>query len=241
LEENSMKRFLVAALALVPTLAHAHGTMTAWFGGQTVETPEGARIEFIVRDGAVKAWVRDHDDKALAASGKVTLLIAGKKAEADFKPDGNTLVATAPVTPADKLTAVLALSVAGKPVSARFAQDALSQPTLDAKAEDGRQAFQAVCATCHGTQLRGTDNAPPLLHPAYGPKSGHGDDTVLAAIQNGAKSHMWKFGDMPKPQGVKPGQESAILAYIRAMQAANGLGAAPAAAAPAMDHSHHHH
>jgi len=45
---------------------------------------------------------------------------------------------------------------------------------------------------------------------------------------------------MPKPEGLKPGQDQDVLAYIRAMQAANGLGSAPAAAAdPHAGHGHH--
>ncbi len=250
-----MKTFAAIAVAFTLCVAAppalAHGTTTAWYGGQIAEIAEGWRIEFAVRDGAIRAWVRDHDEKAVAATGKVTLLVGGKKIDAAFKADGDSLVAEAAVKSADKVAAILALTIGGKTVSARFSQEAVVVPKLSAQALAGKQVFDEICAICHGTALRGSDTAPPLLHPFYTPGSGHGDDVVLAAATKGAQSHMWKFGDMPKPEGLKPGQEKDILVYIRAMQAANGLtgtSSAPAAATAEhggmpMDHSGHmsHH
>ncbi|WP_161539588.1 efflux RND transporter permease subunit [Paramagnetospirillum kuznetsovii] len=245
-EKKTMKTVAAAALAVVllgsapPALAH--GAMSAWYGGQYLETAESIRIEFLVRDGGIRVWVRDHDDKTIVASGKATLLVGGKTVEAVFAPDGGSLFAPAPVQAADKVSAVLSLTVKGKTVMARFGQDAVATPGLSPKAQAGKQAFEQVCATCHGIALRGSDRAPPLLHPSYGANSGHGDETIVAAVNTGAKSHMWKFGDMPKPEGLKAGQDQELVAYIRAMQAANGMGgAAPAPAANAADHAHHHH
>jgi mono/diheme cytochrome c family protein len=148
------------------------------------------------------------------------------------------LTGTAAVTSADKVAAILSLSINGKPVSARFAQEALTAPKLSTQASAGKAVFEQVCASCHGQSLRGSDVAPPLLHPFYVPGSGHGDDIILSAATKGAKAHHWKFGDMPKPEGLKPGQEKDVLAYIRAMQAANGLGGS-AAMPTSMDHSGH--
>ncbi|OAN55965.1 hypothetical protein A6A04_10405 [Paramagnetospirillum marisnigri] len=240
-----MKTVPALALALLligtATPSLAHGTAAAWYGGQTTETAEGWRVEFAIRDGGVRAWVRDHDDKPVAASGKVVLLVGGKKVEAALKADGEALSADIAVNAADKVTAILSLSVGGKPSSARFAQEAVTIPALNPQAAAGKQTFDRVCATCHGPALRGSDAAPPLLHPLYAPGSGHGDDVVLAAIRTGAKSHMWKFGDMPKPEGVKSGQETDILAYIRSIQAANGLGNAPAITDPAAPRPHAGH
>lgn len=229
------------AFTLAGTAASlAHGAMSAWYGGQITELADESRVEFAVRDGGIRVWVRDHSDQPLAASGKATLLVGGKKLDVSLKADGQGLSGDAPVTPADKVAAILSLSVNGKPASARFGQEAVATPALSAQAQAGKQAFEQVCAACHGVALRGSDHAPPLLHPFYVPGSGHGDDTILAAATGGAKSHMWKFGDMPKPEGLKPGQEKDVLAYIRAMQAANGLGGGAAAAAPMpMDHAGH--
>lgn len=237
-----MKTLVAALVALTfagaAAPALADGALVAAYGGQITETPGGVRVEFAVRDGSVRAWVRDHGNKPVAAIGKATLLVGGKKLEVPLKAEGAALTADAPVASADKVQAILSLTVDGKPVSARFAQEALVVPTLAAQAQTGKQAFEQVCATCHGPSLRGSDAAPPLLHPFYGPNSGHGDDAILNAVTKGAKSHHWKFGDMPKPEGLKPGQEKDVLAYIRAMQAANGIGAMPASM-PGMDHGGH--
>ncbi|OJX83305.1 cytochrome c [Magnetospirillum sp. 64-120] len=245
---KTLAAIAVAAAILGTSLpAAADGVLTANYGGQITETADGWRIEFAVRDGGIRAWVRDHGDKPVAASGKATLLVGGKKLDVPLKADGETLTADTAVTTADKVAAILSLSVNGKPVSARFGQDALVVPPLSAQAVAGKAVFDQVCATCHGTALRGSDTAPPLLHKFYEPGSGHGDDVILAAATNGAKSHMWKFGDMPKPEGLKPGQEKDILAYIRAMQAANGFAGNAAMPMPMpmdhgsmpMDHSGH--
>ncbi|MBI5163905.1 MAG: cytochrome c [Magnetospirillum sp.] len=230
-----MFKTLTTLLLLSSTAAWAHdGAAAGQFGGQVAAAGDW-HVEFAVRDGGVRVWVRDHGDKPVAATGKVTLLAGGQKLDVALKSDGEALVAdAAALQSAAKVTAVLALTVAGKPVSARFAQEAVVKPALSPSAQAGAKVFGEICFACHGTALRGSDAGPPLLHPYYAPGAGHGDEVVLAAIANGAASHHWKFGDMPKPEGIKPGQDKDLLAYIRAMQAANGLGAA----AP-MDHSAH--
>jgi cytochrome c5 len=240
-----MKKTLSLALVTLGVLAsaaqaHDGAAMQAGFGGQMAAAGD-LHVEFIVRDGALRAWVRDHDDKAVAATGKATLLVGGKKIDVSFAPGpkGDGLTAPAPVAADAKLTAVLALTAAGKPLTVRFAQEAVTVPPLSAQAAAGGKVWGEVCSTCHGKALRGTEQGPPLLHPMYGPESGHGDDTILTAATQGTKGHMWKFGDMPKPEGVKPGQEKDLVAFIRAMQAANGL-AAPTAPASANPHAGHH-
>ncbi len=210
------------ALAIVPlTPPVADG---AWYGGQFSETPEGIRIEIAVRDGAVRAWVRDAADKPLPASGIATMRIGGKTVEARLDSDGDAITAQAPVASSDRLAVILRLQAGGKAVAARFAQEALVKPALSPETEAGKAAFERVCAQCHGATLRGSDKGPPLLHRLYAPGSGHGDSAILAAMANGALAHMWKFGEMPKPEGLAVGEDRRVLAYIRAMQTANGLG-----------------
>jgi mono/diheme cytochrome c family protein len=242
LEKKIMKTFaafvVTAALLGGALPVAADGVPTANYGGQMTETADGWRIEFAVRDGGIRAWVRDHGGKPVAATGKASLLAGGTKLDVPLKADGEMLTGTAAVTSADKVAAILSLSINGKPVSARFAQEALTAPKLSTQASAGKAVFEQVCASCHGQSLRGSDVAPPLLHPFYVPGSGHGDDIILSAATKGAKAHHWKFGDMPKPEGLKPGQEKDVLAYIRAMQAANGLGGS-AAMPTSMDHSGH--
>ena len=235
-------KMMVAILALTGALtsppALAHGEMAAAYGGQIAETADGWRIEFAVRDGGVRVWVRDHANAPVAATGKAALLANGRKTEVTLAGGGDGLVADAPVLAGDKVTAILSLTVAGRPVSHRFTQEAVAAPKLAPQALAGKQVFDQVCATCHGTALRGSDAGPPLVHPFYATGSGHGDDVILAAATSGAKAHHWKFGDMPKPDGVPPGREKDLLAYIRAMQAANGLGGAMPSA-PAGGHAGH--
>lgn len=236
--EKTMKilpALLVLGLSSVTAAAHAQGGMQPAFGGQTAMSGD-VHVEFAVRDGGVRAWVRDHADKPVAATGKATLLVAGTKLDVPLQPTGDGLSGDAPVRAADKVTAVLSLTANGKPVSARFAQDAVVVPPLPPQAQAGGAVFATACAACHGTALRGSDAGPPLLHPYYAAGGGHGDDVVLNAITKGAPSHHWKFGDMPRPDGVPAGREKDVLAFIRAMQAANGIDA-PAAAT---GHGGHH-
>lgn len=237
-----MKTIAAFTLALLVSgatnSALAHGEMAAWYGGQITETASENRIEFAVRDGGIRVWVRDHSDKPVAASGKAVLLVGSRKLDVPLKAEGDMLSGDVGVNSAAKLAAILSLSVNGKAVSARFSQEAVVIPQLSAPANAGKQAFEQVCAACHGVALRGSDTGPSLLHPFYAPGSGHGDDIITSAVINGAKAHHWKFGDMPKPEGIKPGQEKELLAYIRAMQAANGFPEAPSSPIP-MDHSKH--
>jgi hypothetical protein len=213
---------LVAVLAASPAWAQSHGAMLPLYGGQ-IGLSGDLHVEFAIRDGGLRTWVRDHADMPVAASGKATVLVNGARHEAVFASDGAALTAPAPVTSADKVTAVLSLTVQGRPLSARFAQEALVRPVLTGPALAGQAVFERVCASCHGVSLRGTDQGPPLLHAWYAPGAGHDDAQVLQVLRNGAKGHMWKFGDMPKPEGLKPGEDKPALAYVRAMQAANGI------------------
>lgn len=231
-------RLSLLALMMAAPPVLAHGTLAAFFGGQIAEGGEW-RTEFAVRDGGIRVWVRDGHDRPVKAAGTATLFLDGRKVEVALTPWADGLAAEAPVKAGDKLAAVLGLSVGGKPLSVRFMQAGTTAPAaLSPQAEAGRKVFEAACAACHGQALRGSDNGPPLLHPFYAQGSAHGDEVILGAINNGAKSHMWRFGDMPKPDGVEPGRDRDVLAYIRAVQAANGLGTAPVAAAPHDSHKH---
>jgi mono/diheme cytochrome c family protein len=247
-----MRRTIVAAtvaasLAGGAGAALAHGTVAVdgWYGGQIKQGADGLRVEFAVRDGALRAWVRDPADKPVTAAGEAEVLVGDRTAHVVFKPEGKGLVAELPVAAADKVVAVLSLTVAGKPLPLRFAQEAVAEPALVDAARAGKPVFERVCATCHGAALRGTDKGPPLLHILYTAAAGHTDPVMASAMGRGTRSHMWKLGDMPMPDGLAPGDDKALVAYIRAMQAANGLGSdAHVPAGSRMDpsaHLRHHH
>ncbi|WP_417719846.1 c-type cytochrome [Salipiger sp.] len=95
--------------------------------------------------------------------------------------------------------------------------------TLTDEARAGRAAFDAVCAACHGTSGAGRFGfGPPLVHRLYEP-SHHGDAAFVAAAARGVRAHHWPFGNMPPQPQVSVGEMTAIIAYIRAMQRANGI------------------
>jgi mono/diheme cytochrome c family protein len=87
----------------------------------------------------------------------------------------------------------------------------------------GKRGFEAKCIACHGENAAGVDGAgPPLVHKIYEP-SHHGDAAFWLATQNGVRAHHWKFGNMPPVGGLTKSDVDAIVAYVRALQAANGI------------------
>ncbi len=95
--------------------------------------------------------------------------------------------------------------------------------SLSDQATAGKQAFDAKCAACHGANAQGKDGVgPPLVHKIYEP-SHHGDMAFVLAAQNGVRGHHWNFGDMPPVEGITPAEVLNIVAYVRALQAENGI------------------
>ncbi|MEO5375155.1 MAG: efflux RND transporter permease subunit [Alphaproteobacteria bacterium] len=127
-ETTTMKKTLAALVIGLGVLgaplvaAHAHEGIKPLHGGQVVETSDGWRVEFAVQDGGIRAWVRDHGDTPVAATGKAVLLAGGKKIDVPLKPEGDALVGAAAVSASDTVTAILSLSVSGKPLAARFSK-----------------------------------------------------------------------------------------------------------------------
>ncbi|MGJ8624753.1 MAG: c-type cytochrome [Yoonia sp.] len=101
--------------------------------------------------------------------------------------------------------------------------DVLVPETLSQNAEIGQLGYEAKCAACHGANAAGQDGvAPPLVHIIYEP-SHHGDEAFQRAAELGVQGHHWPFGDMPPVEGVKRGDVTMIVAYIRELQRANGI------------------
>ena len=99
---------------------------------------------------------------------------------------------------------------------------AVKLPQLSAAAAQGKGAFDANCASCHGTNAGGTDKGPPLIHDIYNP--GHHNDTAFyRAVRNGAPQHHWPFGKMDALPKVSDGEIAAIIGYVRELQRANGI------------------
>ena len=96
-------------------------------------------------------------------------------------------------------------------------------PDLTGPEALGAQAFAAKCAECHGENGAGRDGkGPPLVHKIYEP-SHHGDGAILNAVRNGAQGHHWPFGDMQPVEGLTDAEIGTIIAFIRKVQAANGI------------------
>ncbi|MCT4371293.1 cytochrome c [Yangia mangrovi] len=95
--------------------------------------------------------------------------------------------------------------------------------TLSQQGELGKNAFDAVCAACHGENAAGKMGfGPPLVHKLYEP-SHHGDMAFLVAAQQGVRAHHWKFGNMPPQPQLTQAEVKTIIAYVRELQRANGI------------------
>lgn len=86
----------------------------------------------------------------------------------------------------------------------------------------GEPLYQASCATCHGTDVRGTEIGPSHLSVVYEPNH-HGDGAFALAAQNGVRAHHWPFGDMAAVPGLSDEDLEAIVAYVRESQRINGF------------------
>ena len=92
-----------------------------------------------------------------------------------------------------------------------------STPASPAGAGPGAELYQSSCASCHGTDLRGTDKGPSHLSIVYEPNH-HGDDSFRSAIVNGVGQHHWNFGDMAAIPDLDADEIDDIIAFVRAEQ-----------------------
>lgn len=102
------------------------------------------------------------------------------------------------------------------------AQVVVTVPALTGAAVRGEQVFAANCARCHGKNAAGGNYGPPLVHRLYEPGH-HGDGAFLRAVTRGVRAHHWKFGNMPPVRGVSGPDVRSVVAYVRALQVANGI------------------
>lgn len=87
---------------------------------------------------------------------------------------------------------------------------------------DGAALYEANCASCHGSDLRGTDRGPSHLSIVYEPNH-HPDEAFRSAIANGARQHHWDFGDMPPIEGLTADEVELVIAFIRSEQHRQGF------------------
>lgn len=86
----------------------------------------------------------------------------------------------------------------------------------------GAELYTQACATCHGDDLRGTDQGPPFLNPMYEPGH-HADQAFVLAAMVGVRAHHWDFGNMPPIEGITQDQVLAIVDYVREQQRSSGI------------------
>ena len=106
--------------------------------------------------------------------------------------------------------------------SSGSADGAVAVPELSGEAAEGEALFADNCAACHGENGAGTEQGPPLVHQIYEPGH-HGDMAFVLAVKNGVQGHHWDFGNMMPVDGVTDEEIVRIIAYVRAVQRANGI------------------
>lgn len=87
----------------------------------------------------------------------------------------------------------------------------------DAALVRGAEVYASSCASCHGSDLRGTDKGPSHLSIVYEPGH-HNDDSFRSAIANGVPQHHWPFGDMDPVPGLSPTDVESVIAFVRSEQ-----------------------
>lgn len=82
--------------------------------------------------------------------------------------------------------------------------------------------YAESCASCHGADLRGTDEDLSHLSIVDEPNH-HTDDSFRNAIANGAPQYHWNFGDMEPVHGLTEDEVEAVIAFVRAEQERQGF------------------
>jgi cytochrome c len=118
--------------------------------------------------------------------------------------------------------ALAALALAAGQAFAQGMQIPRPGPGLVPNPATGKKLFAKACAQCHGTELQGTKQGPPLVHRIYEP-SHHGDVAFQIAVRYGSRQHHWNFGDMQPVPGLSPDDVAHITAYVRAEQRKAGI------------------
>ena len=88
-------------------------------------------------------------------------------------------------------------------------------------AAQGAVLYEAKCAECHGSDVRGTDSGPSLLSVVYEPGH-HGDGSFQIAVLQGVRQHHWDFGEMA-PVPLEDGDIDKIIAFVRDTQGREGF------------------
>ncbi len=116
-----------------------------------------------------------------------------------------------------QLGVVVAVLVSAAVVVGCGSDDTGSGATIGSPVDRGAEVYAQSCASCHGTDLRGTEKGPSHLSIVYEPNH-HTDDSFRNAIANGTPQHHWNFGDMEPVGELTDDDVDAVIAYVRAEQ-----------------------
>ena len=122
-----LKIILAAALfAATPIIASAHGAPpAAAHGGQVAEDSSENWVELVIEGDRLEVYVLDEAKAPVPSAkltGKATVLVGGKSQSVALAPgSANDLTGKLDPAATGKVTAVLSLTVGGKPTQARIA------------------------------------------------------------------------------------------------------------------------
>ncbi len=120
-------------------------------------------------------------------------------------------------TSPSRLRVIALVMVGAIGMTACGSEDSTRSSGADPDFERGAAVYAESCASCHGGDLRGTDDGPSHLSVVYEPNH-HSDDSFRNAIANGASQHHWGFGDMDPVDGLSSADVEAVIAFVRAEQ-----------------------
>ncbi len=113
-------------------------------------------------------------------------------------------------------------SAVSLPVAAQGWKIPQPSPGLMPNPVQGKALYAQHCASCHGADLKGSNQGPPMLHRIYEP-SHHADMAFQLAVANGVRAHHWQFGDMKPVPGLNPDTVAHITAFVRNEQRKAGI------------------
>ena len=120
------------------------------------------------------------------------------------------------------LRLIVVMAIAAGASAAQGQDKQITVPALLGDLLAGQKVFGRYCQSCHGVNASGTDKGPTLLHRVYHPGH-HNDASIYIAVRRGSQQHHWRFGSMKPVDGISDAEIAQVIAYIRAMQKANGL------------------
>ena len=94
------------------------------------------------------------------------------------------------------------------------AVDLQAEQKYQSALNSGQTVYQENCSACHGTDLLGTTQGPPLLWDLY-ITSHHPNKRMKQSLREGVSQHHWVFGDMPDQSHLSDTELSDVVFFVR--------------------------